>query len=59
MAKQDDRNRDAAVDAVDQLYSRIEELEKELSSLQDRYDELEKKCDSLEDEIIDLMAREE
>lgn len=59
MAKQDDRNRDAAVDAVDQLYSRIEELEKELSSLQDRYDELEKKCVSLEDEIIDLMAREE
>ena len=37
MAKQDDRNRDAAVDAVDQLYSRIEELEKEYEDYRDCY----------------------
>lgn len=33
MAKQDDRNRDEAISAIDALYDRIKELEVELEQL--------------------------
>ena len=59
MARQDDRSRDEAINAVDALYDSIKDLELKLSTLQDRYDELEKKCEGLEEEIVDLKAREE
>ena len=58
MAKQDDRNREHAIDLIEQLHDRINVLEEELDQAQDAYDELLKKVEMLEDELTDIKYPE-